>query len=68
MYIIGWTALHEACNRGWLNVARQLLKAGANVNVQGFENDTPLHDASGNGYSKVRVLHLGIHVVCKKRF
>lgn len=51
----GWTALHEACNHGWFDVARQLLNAGADVNVQGLENDTPLHDAAINGHTKVRV-------------
>lgn len=49
----GWTPLHEASNRGWVSVTKQLLKAGANVNVQGLENDTPLHDASGNGHTEV---------------
>lgn len=49
----GWTPLHEACNQGNVEVAKQLLKAGANVNVQGFEDDTPLHDAAGNGHHKV---------------
>ena len=51
----GWTPLHEACNHGWPDVARQLLRAGANVNVQGYENDTPLHDAAINGHQKVRI-------------
>ena len=51
--LIGWTPLHEACNHGWLDVAKQLLKAGANVNVQGLDNDTPLHDAAINGHRKV---------------
>jgi hypothetical protein len=51
--IIGWTPLHEASNRGWVSITKQLLKAGANVNVQGLENDTPLHDASGNGHTEV---------------
>ena len=50
----GWTPLHEACNHGWLSVAKHLLKAGASCNVQGLENDTPLHDAAGNGHYKVR--------------
>ena len=52
--LLGWTALHEACNHGWLDVARQLLNAGADVNVRGLENDTPLHDAAINGHTKVR--------------
>lgn len=45
--------MHEACNSGNLRVARYLLKAGADVNVQGFDDDTPLHDASSNGHRKV---------------
>lgn len=49
----GWTPLHEACNHGYMDVAKQLLKAGANVNVQGYGNDTPLHDAAINGHQKV---------------
>jgi ankyrin repeat protein len=52
-FLLGWTPLHEACNHGCVEVARQLLKAGANVNVQGLDNDTPLHDAAGNGHQKV---------------
>jgi len=51
--VAGWTALHEACNHGWYDVARQLLNAGADVNVRGLENDTPLHDAAINGHAKV---------------
>ena len=53
--ILGWTALHEACNHGRFDVARQLLNAGADVNVRGLENDTPLHDAAINGHTKVHV-------------
>lgn len=55
---LGWTALHEACNSGNLRVARYLLKAGADVNVQGFDDDTPLHDASSNGHQKVFLFSL----------
>ena len=56
MYALtGWTALHEACNHGWFDVARQLLNAGADVNVRGLENDTPLHDAAINGHTKVSI-------------
>jgi len=57
----GWTALHEACNHGWFDVARQLLNAGADVNVRGLENDTPLHDAAINGHAKVQCTALVTH-------
>ena len=53
--ITGWTPLHEACNRGNLDVAKQLLKAGANVNVLGFGNESPLHDAAINNHAKVSI-------------
>ncbi len=56
--VIGWTSLHEACNHGHLAVVQVLLKAGANVNVQGWNNDTPLHDASVNGHIKVRLIFM----------
>lgn len=52
-FILGWTALHEACNRGYYDVAKQLLAAGAEVNTKGLDDDTPLHDASNNGHLKV---------------
>lgn len=39
----GWTPLHEACNHGHYNVALTLVKAGANVNARGLDDDTPLH-------------------------
>lgn len=49
----GWSPLHEACNHGWLGVAELLLRAGADVNARGLDDDTPLHDAAINGHSKV---------------
>lgn len=45
--------MHEACNRGYYDVAKQLLAAGAEVNTKGLDDDTPLHDASNNGHFKV---------------
>lgn len=53
LFVLGWTALHEACNRGYYDVAKQLLAAGAEVNTKGLDDDTPLHDASNNGHLKV---------------
>lgn len=51
--VSGWTPLHEACNHGWLGVAKRLLQSGAEVNARGLDDDTPLHDAAINGHAKV---------------
>ena len=53
LYSAGWTPLHEACNHGYYDVAKVLLKAGAFVNTTGLEDDTPLHDAAVNGHTRV---------------
>ena len=53
----GYTALHEACNRGHTSVARLLVNSGAEVNIFGGTDDqkeTPLHDAARNGHYEVR--------------
>lgn len=34
-------------------MAFRLVQAGANVNVKGLDNDTPLHDAASNGHLKL---------------
>lgn len=52
-FVLGWTPLHEACSYGHYNVATLLVKAGANVNAKGFEDNTPLHDAATNGNLKL---------------
>ncbi|NXI34653.1 BCORL protein, partial [Galbula dea] len=51
----GYTALHEACARGWIDILHILLEHGANVNCsaqdgtrQGTERGTPVHDAVAN--------------------
>lgn len=58
----GWTALHEACNRGYYDIAKQLLAAGAEVNTKGLDDDTPLHDAANNGHYKVGISLCGLPV------
>jgi BRCA1-associated RING domain protein 1 len=40
---------HEACNHGYVEIAKLLLDHGAMINIPGLENDTPLHDAINNG-------------------
>ena len=51
--LIGWTPLHEACNAGYYDVAKVLIAAGADVNTQGLDDDTPLHDSASSGHRKV---------------
>lgn len=41
----GQTALHIAVNKGYANVARMLLRLGADPSLQDKEGDTSLHDA-----------------------
>ena len=50
---LGWSPLHEACNRGNLSVAKLLLRHGALVNCAGMGRETPLHDAARNGHFQV---------------
>nr|XP_026692876.1 BRCA1-associated RING domain protein 1-like [Ciona intestinalis] len=44
----GWTSLHEACNRGYSDIAEALINSGAFVDIPGYENETPLMDAVAN--------------------
>ena len=39
---------HEACNRGRLDMVELLLKHNANINALGYQNNTPLHEATLN--------------------
>lgn len=61
----GWTPLHEACNLGYYDVAKVLIAAGAEVNTQGLDDDTPLHDASSSGHKDVRCTDF-VHAACVK--
>lgn len=51
--MIGWTPLHEACIRGHHEVVKILLEAGADINAQGLDQDSPLHDAVSNDHEEV---------------
>ncbi|XP_015276232.1 PREDICTED: oxysterol-binding protein-related protein 1 isoform X2 [Gekko japonicus] len=55
---LGWTPLHLACYFGHTSVVRDLLKAGAEVNVLNDMGDTPLHRAAFTGRKEVAMLLL----------
>ncbi|XP_005358459.1 BCL-6 corepressor-like protein 1 [Microtus ochrogaster] len=44
----GYTALHEACSRGWTDILNILLQHGANVNCSSQDGTRPVHDAVAN--------------------
>ncbi|XP_063794422.1 BCL-6 corepressor-like protein 1 isoform X2 [Pseudophryne corroboree] len=44
----GYTALHEACARGWTEILQILLDRGANVNCSAQDGTRPIHDAVVN--------------------
>ncbi|XP_070603744.1 oxysterol-binding protein-related protein 1 isoform X1 [Erythrolamprus reginae] len=54
----GWTPLHLACYFGHTVVVKDLLEAGADVNVLNDMGDTPLHRASFTGRKEVVMLLL----------
>jgi uncharacterized protein len=45
--------LHEASNHGHFALAQLLTKHGANINVAGPDDITPLHDAALSGNQKL---------------
>ncbi|KAJ7310250.1 hypothetical protein JRQ81_007148 [Phrynocephalus forsythii] len=44
----GYTALHEACAHGWVDILQILLEHGANVNCSAQDGTRPIHDAAAN--------------------
>ncbi|XP_039186877.1 BCL-6 corepressor-like protein 1 [Crotalus tigris] len=49
----GYTALHEACARGWVDILQILLEHGANVNCSAQDGTRPVHDAVANDNLKI---------------
>lgn len=50
----GWTPLHKACLKGYVEIVQLLCQSGAKLDVQSTEErDTPLHDACSNGHKEV---------------
>lgn len=52
----GWTALHNAADKGYKSVAALLLKHGANVNATTSSGMSSLHWAARNGH--IELVHL----------
>ncbi|XP_067645267.1 uncharacterized protein [Eurosta solidaginis] len=49
----GYTPLHEACTKGWLEIARVLLQYGANHSEAAHSGIRPLHEASENDHGEI---------------
>jgi len=54
----GYTPLHEACNRGHLDIAQILCAHGGAVNAPGYGGMRPLHEAVENGHGELARLLL----------
>lgn len=39
----GWTVLHYACRKGWLDVVKSVIKKGSDINAQTVRRNTSLH-------------------------
>ncbi|XP_063741965.1 oxysterol-binding protein-related protein 1-like isoform X2 [Eleginops maclovinus] len=55
---LGWTPLHLACYSGHRDAVEELLKAGADANLQNDMGDTPLHKAAFAGRKEIVLLLL----------
>ncbi|KAK5919585.1 hypothetical protein CgunFtcFv8_023461 [Champsocephalus gunnari] len=55
---LGWTPLHLACCSGHREAVQELLKAGADANLQNNMGDTPLHNAAFTGRKEIVLLLL----------
>ena len=49
----GWTALHMASIKGYLEISELLTSSGADVNIRGRHGSTALHYASSNGHLEI---------------
>lgn len=49
----GYTPLHEACTKGWLEIARTLLQFGANHSEAAHSGIRPLHESSENDHEEI---------------
>ncbi|CAL1530408.1 unnamed protein product [Lymnaea stagnalis] len=63
----GNSALHLASQRGYLEICRALLDAGANVNIRNEKEDTPLIVASVHGHLPIVKLLLEHHASINRR-
>jgi len=48
-----WSSLHAAAYHGYVDIVRDLLKAGADINVRNDYQETPLHIAARGGDKNV---------------
>ena len=52
----GWTALHNACDEGYLKIAEILIKAHCDVNIKNNDKKTPLYYSVSGGYFDITKL------------